>query len=265
MGQEMLLARVEHAKRVLAKEVKSVFMAEDLQRLKKHAWQLETPASAYLLQCEGVIRARMSSASAPENVAAEVEQLLLRPPRPLAARTRQEDLTNPAAWLLRAGQAFLDFTNNTVTQLEEVDNLKQVQVDLQALYRDYMDALDRAATAEEWPAQNILETKGAAKEKMVWAQQELANQAKLRKTTAAHTKFNRREMALGQLMSDVTVQAERGDAAALVESIEQLAGESSLLDTEVPELECMDQALGEKAEQLRMAANRSAAKAKATL
>ena len=38
MGQEMLLARVEHAKRVLAKEVKSVFMAEDLQRLKKHAW-----------------------------------------------------------------------------------------------------------------------------------------------------------------------------------------------------------------------------------
>ena len=38
MGQEMSLARVEHAKRVLAKEVKSVFMAEDLQRLKKHAW-----------------------------------------------------------------------------------------------------------------------------------------------------------------------------------------------------------------------------------
>ena len=31
MGQEMLLARVEHAKRVLAKEVKSVFMVEDLQ------------------------------------------------------------------------------------------------------------------------------------------------------------------------------------------------------------------------------------------
>ena len=55
MGQEMLLVRVEHAKRVLAKEVKSVFMAEDLQRLKKHAWQLETPSSAYLLQCEGVI------------------------------------------------------------------------------------------------------------------------------------------------------------------------------------------------------------------
>ena len=82
MGQEMLLARVEHTKRVLAKEVKSVFMPEDLQRLKKHAWQLETPSSAYLLQCEGVIRARMSSASAPENVAAEVEQLLLRPPRP---------------------------------------------------------------------------------------------------------------------------------------------------------------------------------------
>ena len=66
-------------------------------------------------------------------------------------------------------------------------------------------------------------------------------------------------------MSDVTVQAERGDAAALVESIEQLAEESSLLDTEVPELERVDQALGEKAEQLRMAANRSAAKAKATL
>ena len=80
---------------------------------------------------------------------AEVEQLLLRPQRPLAARTCQEDLNNPAAWLLRAGQAFLDFTNNTVTRLEEVDNLKQVQVDLQALYRDYMDALDRAATAEE--------------------------------------------------------------------------------------------------------------------
>ena len=51
MGQEMSLARVEHAKRVLAKEVKSVFMAEDLQRLKKHAWQLETPKSSYLLQC----------------------------------------------------------------------------------------------------------------------------------------------------------------------------------------------------------------------
>ena len=51
MGQEMLLARLEHAERVLAKEVKSVFMPEDLQRLKKHAWQLETPTSAYLLQC----------------------------------------------------------------------------------------------------------------------------------------------------------------------------------------------------------------------
>ena len=114
-----------------------MFMPEDLQRLKKHAWQLETSASAYLLQCKGVIRARMSSASAPENVAAEVEQLLLQPPRPLAARTRQEDLTDPAAWLLRAGQAFLDFINHTVARLEEVDNLKQVQVDLQALYRDY--------------------------------------------------------------------------------------------------------------------------------
>ena len=33
----------------------------------------------------------------------------------------------------------------------------------------------------------------------------------------------------------------------------------------MPELERVDQALGEKAEQLRMAANRSAAKAKATL
>ena len=133
-------------------------MLEDLQRLKKHAWQLETPTSAYLLQCEGVIRARMSSASAPENIAAEVEQLLLGPPRPLAARTRQEDLTHPAAWLLRAGQAFLYFIIHTVTRLEEVDNLKQVQVDLQVLYRDYMDALDRAATAEEWPAKDILET-----------------------------------------------------------------------------------------------------------
>ena len=51
MDQEMSLARVECAKRVLAKEVKSVFMPEDLQRLKKHAWQLETPTSAYLLQC----------------------------------------------------------------------------------------------------------------------------------------------------------------------------------------------------------------------
>ena len=44
-----------------------------------------------------------------------------------------------------------------------------------------------------------------------------------------------------------------------------MQGESCLLDTEVPELERVDQALGEKAEQLRMAANRSAAKAKATL
>ena len=51
MDQEMSLAKVEYAKRVLAKEVKSVFMPEDLQRLKKHAWQLETPTSAYLLQC----------------------------------------------------------------------------------------------------------------------------------------------------------------------------------------------------------------------
>ena len=103
MDPEMSLARVEYAKRVLAKEVKSVFMPEDLQRLKKHTWQLETPSSAYMLQCEGVTRAKMSSASAPENVAAEVEQLLLWPPRPLLTRTRQEDLTNPAAWLLRAG------------------------------------------------------------------------------------------------------------------------------------------------------------------
>ena len=62
--------RVEYAKRVLAKEVKYVFMPEDLQRLKKHAWQLATSTSAYLLQCEGVIRARMSSASAPENIVA---------------------------------------------------------------------------------------------------------------------------------------------------------------------------------------------------
>ena len=37
MGQEMSLARLEHAKRVLAKEVKSVFMPEDMQRLAKHA------------------------------------------------------------------------------------------------------------------------------------------------------------------------------------------------------------------------------------
>ena len=78
----VLRSPLANSKRVLAKEVKSVFMQEGLQRLKKHAWQLETPTSAYLLQCEGVIRARMSSASAPENVAAEVEQLLLRPPRP---------------------------------------------------------------------------------------------------------------------------------------------------------------------------------------
>ena len=49
---------------------RSVFMLEDLQRLKKHAWQLETSTSAYLLQCEGVIRARMLSASAPENIVA---------------------------------------------------------------------------------------------------------------------------------------------------------------------------------------------------
>ena len=162
----------------------------------------------------------------------------------------QEDLTDPAAWLLRAGQAFLDFINHTVARLEEVENLKQTQVDLQALYRDYMDALDRAATAEEWPAKNILETKGVAKEKMVWAQQELTNQVKLRKAAAAHTKFNRREKALGQLMSDVSVQADKGDATALVESIEQLQGESCLLDTEVPELERVDPALGERAEQL---------------
>ena len=133
MDQEMLLARVEYAKRVLAKEVKSVFMPEDLQRLKKCAWQLETPTSAYMLQCEGVIRARMSSASAPENIAVEVEQLMLRPLRPLSARTRQEDLTDPAAWLLRAGQAFLDFINHTVTRLEEVENLKQTQVDCAVL------------------------------------------------------------------------------------------------------------------------------------
>ena len=38
-------------------------------------------------------------------------------------------------------------------------------------------------------------------------------------------------------MSDMSVQADRGDATALVESIEQLQGESCLLDTEVPELE----------------------------
>ena len=37
------------------------------------------------------------------------------------------------------------------------------------------------------------------------------------------------------------------------------------VDTEVPELERMDPALGEKAEQLRMAANRSAAKGKSRL
>ena len=61
MDQEMSQARVEYARRVLAKEVKSVFMPEDLQQLKKHAWQTETPTSAYLLQCEGVIRAKMSS------------------------------------------------------------------------------------------------------------------------------------------------------------------------------------------------------------
>ena len=112
--------------------------------------------------------------------------------------------------MLRAGQAFLDFINHTVTRLEEVDNLKQVQVDLQALYRDYMDALDRAATAEEWLAKDILETKGVAKEKMVWTQQELTNQVKLRKTAAVHTKFNRREKALGQLMSDVSVHCSGG-------------------------------------------------------
>ena len=83
---------------------------------------------------------------------------------------------------------------------------------------------------------------------MVWAQQELTNQVKLRKAAAAHTKFNRREKALGQLMSDVSVQADKGDATALVESIEQLQGESCLLDTEVPELERVDPALGERAD-----------------
>ena len=162
MDQEMSQARVEYARRVLAKEVKSVFMPEDLQRLKKHAWQTETPTSAYLLQCEGVIRAKMSSASASENVAVEVEQLLLLPPRPLTAWARQEDLTDPAAWLLRAGQAFLYFISHTVSKLEEVENLKQAQADLQTLYRDFMDALERAAVAE---------TKGVAKEKMLWVQQ----------------------------------------------------------------------------------------------
>ena len=45
--------------------------------------------------------------------------------------------------------SLLDFINHTVARVEEVENLKQTQVDLQALYRDYMDALDRAATAEE--------------------------------------------------------------------------------------------------------------------
>ena len=156
MDQEMSQARVEYARRVLAKEVKSVFMPEDLQRLKKHAWQTETPTSAYLLQCEGVIRAKMSSASASENV---------------AAWARQEDLTDPAAWLLRAGQAFLYFISHTVSKLEEVENLKQAQADLQTLYRDFMDALERAAVAEKWTAKDILETKGVVKEKMLWAQQ----------------------------------------------------------------------------------------------
>ena len=156
MDQEMSQARVEYARRVLAKEVKSVFMPEDLQQLKKHAWQTETPTSAYLLQCEGVIRAKMSSASASENV---------------AAWARQEDLTDPAAWLLRAGQAFLYFISHTVSKLEEVENLKQAQADLQTLYRDFMDALERAAVAEKWTAKDILETKGVVKEKMLWAQQ----------------------------------------------------------------------------------------------
>ena len=120
----------------------------------------------------------MSSASAPENIAAEVEQLLLRPPRLLAVRTRQEDLTDPAAWLLRAGQAFLYFISLTVSKLEEVENLKQAQADLQTLYRDYMDTLERVAVAEKWTAKDILETKGVAKEKMLWGQQELTNQVK---------------------------------------------------------------------------------------
>ena len=38
MDQEMSRARMEYAKRVLAKEVKSVFMPEDLQWLKKMLW-----------------------------------------------------------------------------------------------------------------------------------------------------------------------------------------------------------------------------------
>ena len=208
-----------------------MFMPGDLQQLKKYVWQTETPTSAYMLQCEGVIRAKMSSASPPENVAADVEQLLLRPPRPLAAWTHQEDLTDPAAWLLRAGQAFLYFISHTVSKLEEVENLKQVQADLQTLYCDYMGALERAAVAEKWTAKDILETNGVAKEKMLWAQQELTNQVKFRKAAAAHTQFNRREKALGQLMSDVSIQADRGDATALVESIEQLHEESCLLDS----------------------------------
>ena len=88
---------------------------------------------------------------------------------------------------------------------------------------------------------------------------------KFRMAAAAHTQFNRREKALVQLMSDVSVQADRGDATALVESIEQLQEESCLLDTEMPKLKRVDPALGEKAEQLRMAANRSATKGKSTL
>ena len=253
----MSRARMEYAWRVLSKDVKSVFMSEDLQQLKTHAWQLETPVSAYLLQCEGIIRAKMSSASTSENGAAEVEYILLR--------MRQEDLTNPDAWLLRAGQAFLHFTRDTCAKLDIVENLKQAQAELQTLYRDYMDALERAAVAEEWTPKDILETKGVAKEKMVWAQQELANQTKLRKTMVAHTKFNRGERAIGQLMSNVSVQADGGNAVALVETTTQLQGESCLLDTEVPEMEHVDPALAEKAEELRMAAKRSAAKGKTTL
>ena len=113
----------------------------------------------------------LHTASASENVAVEVEQLLLLPPRPLTAWARQEDLTDPAAWLLRAGQAFLYFISHTVSKLEEVENLKQAQADLQTLYRDFMDALERAAVAEKWTAKDILETKGVVKEKMLWAQQ----------------------------------------------------------------------------------------------
>ena len=122
-------------------------MPEDFQFLRSHAGSLGTSVSAFMIQCETIVRAKLDAKSSPDEMAATVEQLLSQPLRATAPPTRKKDLANPGEWMMRADSAFFTFISSSCKNLSTLESLKQAEGQLCQLFHDYMDALDKAAVA----------------------------------------------------------------------------------------------------------------------